>query len=152
MDEATGNLFTDCAVNILDASGKAVRVTGFSGTEVHTGISLPAGQDKASYTLQVVGAFAIDEEMAEWGFDLEEKYLFASPVRGQVKRAGGGRLTLPCGVPTEVKISFSDSWPAPPGDMAVFGSLELEDENTDDRRPGDEGGRLVLEVPLKVKK
>ena len=152
MDEAVGNLFTDCAVNILDAGGKAVRATGFNGTEVEMGVSLPAGQDEASYTLEVVGAFAIAEEMAEWGFDMTEKYYFARPVSGAVKRAGGGRLVLPCGVPTELKISFDEEWPGAPGKMSVFGKLTLRDTHTEDRRPGDEGGRLVLEVPLKVKK
>ncbi len=151
MDEKVGNLFTDCAVNILDASGKAVRATGFNGTEVDLGVSLPAGQESGSYTLQVVGAFAIAEEMEEWGFDLKEKYYFARPVNGSVKRAGGGRLILPCGVPTDLKISFDEEWPGAPDKMAVFGQLELRDANTDDRRPGDEGGRKVLEVPLKVK-
>ena len=150
MDEAVGNLFTDCAVNILDETGRAVRATGFNGTEVDLGVTMREGRESASYTLQVVGAFALAEEMAEWGFTLEEKYFFASPATGQVKRAGGGGLTLPCGVPTELKISFDETWPAAPAGMEVFGSLTLHDEDTEDRRPGDRGGRLVLEVPLKV--
>lgn len=151
MDEAIGNKFTDCAVNILDSNGKGVRATGFNGTEVRLGMSLPEGRESATYTLQVVGAFAIAEEMnEEWGFDLNEKYFFASPVSGGVKRAGGGRLTLPCGVPTDLKISFDEEWAGAPGEMSVFGKLQLRDSNTDDRRPGDEGGKLVLEVPLKV--
>ena len=150
MDEAVANLFTDCAVNILDGSGKALRIAGFDGLEAHMSISLPEGSESATYTLQVVGAFAIAEDMADWGFDLEEKYLFASPVTGSAKRAGGGRLNLYCGVPADVKVSFDDEWPAAPDGMNVFGALEFRDNNTDDRRPGDEGGRLVLEVPIKV--
>ena len=150
MDEATGNLFTDCAVNILDGSGKAVQITGFNGLEVDTGISLPEGADSATYTLQVVGAFAIAEDMADWGFALEEKYYFARPVAGSAKRAGGGRLHLHCGVPVEVNVSFDEEWPSAPDGMQVFGNLEFRDFATEDRRPGDEGGRLVLEIPIKV--
>ena len=148
MSEKVGNLFTDCAVNILDSSGKAVRVTGFDGLEVDLGFSLPDGSESEEFTLQVVGAFAINTDMAEWGFELEEKYSFAHPVTGEAKRAGGGPLNLYCGVPTEVALTFTDEWPAPPADMKVFGNLRFLDTNTDDRRPGDQGGRLVLEVPI----
>ena len=150
MDEKVGNLFTDCAVNILDANGKALRTTGFDGLEADAGMSLPEGTDSATYTLQVVGAFAIAADMADWGFDLEESYFFGSPVAGAVSRSGGGALNLYCGVPTDVDVSFDADWPAAPEGLTVFGRLEFRDENTDDRRPGDAGGRLVLEVPLKV--
>jgi len=150
MDEKTGNLFTDCAVNILDASGDVVRATGFSGLEVNLGVSLPGGEESADFTLEVVGGFALKEEMAEWGFDLEEKYYFASPVTGTVERAGGGGLNLYGGVQTKVKISFADTWPAPPESMHAFGSVRFRDTNLDDKAPGDKGGRLVLEVPIQL--
>ena len=55
MDEKTGNLFTDCAVNILDKDGAAVRVNSFDGLEADVGFSLPDGADEATFTLQVVG-------------------------------------------------------------------------------------------------
>jgi len=145
MDEATANLFTDCAVNILDSSGKAVRQTGFNGTEVHIGVSGPG-----SYTLQVVGAFAIAADMEEWGFDLEEKYHFASPVSGSVKSSARGPLRLYCGVPAKLKVGFEGEWPAAPDGMGYFGMVEFADENLSDERPGDDGGRLVLEVPIAV--
>ncbi|MEN8007205.1 MAG: S8 family serine peptidase [Candidatus Krumholzibacteriota bacterium] len=148
MCEKTGNLFTDCAVNILDADGKAVRSGGFDGLEAEVGISLPAGSEEATFTLQVVGAFAIAADMGEWGFDLEEKFSFASPVSGVAKRAGGGPLHLHCGVPTEVSVTFADEWPAPVSGQKVFGAIRLLDTNTDDRRPGDQGGRLVMEIPI----
>ena len=148
MCEKVGNLFTDCAVNILDSSGKSVRSTGFDGLEVDLGVSLPEGSAAATYTLQVVGAFAIAADMAEWGFELEEKFAFAHPITGQAKRSGGGSLNLYCGVPTEVEIGFDDEWPAPPADLKVFGALRFSDTNTEDRRPGDQGGRQVLEIPI----
>jgi subtilisin family serine protease len=150
MGEKVANYFTDCAVNILDSSGKAVRATGFDGLEAHSGVSLPDGADSATFTLQVVGAFAIAADQAEWGFDLEEKYHLAHPVRGKAKRAGGGPLNLYSGVPTKVKLIFADEWPAAPDGMGVFGSVKFRDSNTDDRRPGDDGGRLVLEVPIRI--
>jgi tripeptidyl-peptidase-2 len=150
MTEKIGNLFTDCAVNILDSSGKALRVNSFDGLEADVGISLPSGSETATFTLQVVGAFALAADMEEWGFDLEEKFFFAHPVQGQTKRAGGGPLRLYSGVPTEVELSFADEWPAAPADLETFGAIRFNDTRTDDRRPGDEGGRLVLEIPIRL--
>jgi len=150
MTETVGNLFTDCAVNILDENGKAVRVNGFDGLEADVGISLPSGAETATFTLQVVGAFALAADMEEWGFDLEEKFFFAHPVQGQAKRAGGGQLRLYSGVPTEVELSFTEEWPAAPADLGTFGAIRFNDTRTDDRRPGDEGGRLVLEIPIRL--
>jgi hypothetical protein len=146
MDEAVGNLFTDCAVRILDGSGEAVRSTGFDGLYADVNAALPAG----SYKLEVVGAFALAEDMADWGFELEEKYYLVLPVSGTVKRAGGGRLILPCGVPQDLKVSHDATWPAAPEGHHVFGTVRFEDTHTDDRRPGDTGGRLVLEVPIRL--
>jgi tripeptidyl-peptidase II len=150
MDSKIGNLFTDCAVNILDNSGHAIRVSGFDGLEVDLGVSLPSGQDSASYTLQVVGAFAIAEDMADWGFQLEEKYFLARGLNGTVERAGGGNLNLYCGAPVELEAAFAGDWPQAPDGMSTFGSIRFEDRRTDDRRPGDQGGRAVLEVPIRV--
>jgi hypothetical protein len=146
MDEAVANLFTDCAVKITDSKGEAVRSTGFNGLVADVDASLPAG----SYKLQVVGAFALAADMAAWGFDLEEKYFFAAPVAGTVKRAGGGRLILPCGVPQDLSVSHEATWPAAPEGHQVFGTVRFLDTHTDDRRPGDTGGRLVLEVPIRL--
>ncbi|RKZ10312.1 hypothetical protein DRQ50_14525, partial [bacterium] len=117
MTEEVANLFTDCAVRVLDGSGEAVRSTGFDGLEAHVNVSLPAGD----YKLEVVGAFALAEDMADWGFELEEKYFFAAPVAGDVSRAGGGDLILPCGVPTAVDVTFEPTWPAAPEGHHVFG-------------------------------
>ena len=150
MSEKVGNLFTDCSVNILDDTGQAVHINAFDGLEADIGVSLPSGTQEATFTLQVVGAFALAADMEEWGFDLEEKYYFAHPVQGQVKRAEGGPLRLYCGVPTEVELSFAEEWPAPPSDLKTFGNISFNDTNTDDRRPGDEGGRQVLEIPIRL--
>lgn len=148
MDEAVANLHTDCAVNILDASGKAVRQTGFNGTEVHIGISLPDGEDTGAYTLQVVGAFAIAQDMEDWGFSVEERYHFARPARGKVTGQGHGDVRLHCGVPAELSFSVDDEWAAAPDGMTYFGAVRFLDQELADRRPGDADGRLVLEVPV----
>ena len=85
LDEKTANLFTDCAVNILDGDGKAVVQTSFDGLEADVEASLPEGVTEASFKLQVVGAFALAEDTADWGFDAEETYLFAAPSRAEVE-------------------------------------------------------------------
>jgi hypothetical protein len=148
MDEAVGNLFTDCAVNIRDASGQTVVATGFSGLEVTARVRLPAGQESASYTLEVAGGFALAPDLDEWGFDLEEKYFLAEPVAGEVKREGGGALAFYSGVPTDVKITFAHDWPESPAGLQPFGAVQFLDRNLPDKAPGDQGGRLVLEVPI----
>jgi tripeptidyl-peptidase-2 len=150
LDEQTANLFTDCAVNILDADGNAVEATGFDGLEVDLGVSLPAGTTTADYTLQVVGGFALPEDVKAWDFQLREEYALAQPVVGEVSRAGGGDARLYCGVPTELSLAFADGWPAPPDGMEVFGRVRFLDENLADKLPGDRGGRLVLEVPIQA--
>ncbi|MFO7654001.1 MAG: S8 family serine peptidase [Candidatus Krumholzibacteriia bacterium] len=150
MEKEFGNLFTDCAVNILDSDGKAVTATGFGGLAVEVGTRLPDGEDSATFTLQVVGAFALPQDMAAWGFELEETYQFASAVSGAVKRDGGGALELYAGVPTEVRVAFADSWPTAPDGLHPYGKVRFLDRNYDDRVPGDTAGRLVLEVPIRL--
>jgi hypothetical protein len=150
MDEAVGNLFTDCAVNVLDADGRAVASTGFGGLEVTVGAHLPEGSDEAAFTLEVIGAFALAQDMADWGFTLEEEYAFAEPVAGTASRAGGGALELYCGIPTDVRVEFADYWPEPPSGLHAYGAVRFRDRNLDDKLPGDEGGRLVLDVPIRL--
>ncbi len=150
LDEKTGNLFTDCAVNILDADGKAVLQTSFDGLTAEVEASLPAGVSEASFTLQVVGAFALAEDTADWGFQVEETYLFAAPSRAEVKRKGGGALRLYCGVPTEIELKFPGTWPAAPDKMGYAGKVRFLDQDLADKLPGDKAGRLVLEVPIRV--
>ncbi len=146
MSKRTANLFTDCAVNILDADGKAVRASGFDGLTADTGISLHAGQDKATFTLQVVGAFAIPADMADWGFTCRQRDFLASGIQGVVK-GPAGPLRLYSGVPTDLKLNFKDSWPAPPAGSKVFGVVRFRDKDAGPHAPG-ASGPVVLEVPI----
>jgi subtilisin family serine protease len=150
LDEKTANLFTDCAVNILDADGKAVVQAGFDGLSADIAASLPEGVAEASFKLQVVGAFALAEDTADWGFAAEETYLFAAPSYAELKRAGGGALRLYCGVPTEIEIKFPGVWPAAPEKMGYAGKVRFLDQDLADKLPGDKAGRLVLEVPIRL--
>ena len=148
LDEKTANLFTDCAVNILDSDGTAVLQTSFDGMIAEAEASLPDGATEASFKLQVIGAFALAEDMADWGFAAEETYLFAAPSRGEAKRAGGGALRLYCGVPTEIELKFPGTWPAAPDKLGYAGKVRFLDQDLADKLPGDKAGRLVLEVPI----
>ncbi len=148
MDEKTVNLFTDAAVNILDADGRAIVTDGFNGPVVKVGTRLPAGVDDATYTLQVVGGFALKEDSDAWGFDLEERRRWADPVAGEVEHGGGGELRLYAGVPVPLTVRFDESWPTPPEGDSVFGAVRFLDRDLPDRVPGEEGGVLVLEVPI----
>ena len=150
MDEATANLFTDCAVNILDASGHVVVGTGFGGLVADVSIAKPKTAETAAYTLKVVGGFALKEEMAEWGFTLTERYKLASPVEGEVSSDAGRGIRLYCGVPAELNLSFDTAWPEAPEGLAPSGHIRFRDTNLKDTRPGDRGGRLVLDVPIEL--
>jgi len=150
MDEATANLLTDCAVNILDAEGTAVSAGAFTGLQADASVALPAGAAGGKYTLQVVAAFALKKDSEEWGFTAEERYLFAAPSAGKVEAAGGAPLRLYCGVPAALSLSFEGGWPAPPQDLHPYGAVRFLDANLDDRAPGDREGRLVLEVPIRL--
>jgi hypothetical protein len=97
--------------------------------------------------------------MEKWGFELEERYLYAAPLAGAVRRAGGGEEAdgaaggapeLPSGVPIPLTVSFSDPWPQPPDGLAVFGAVRFLDRNAAGRAPGDAASALVLEVPLEL--
>lgn len=150
MDEATANLFTDCAVNVLDADGTAVAATGFSGLVCDLDVALPDGADSAAFTLQVVGGFARPDDADAWSFDLTEVRHLADPVSGAVAGADGAALTLHAGAPASLDVSFADAWPTPPDGMHVAGTVRLLDERPVDRRSGDRGGRKVLEVPIRL--
>ena len=47
-------------------------------------------------------------------------------------------------------MSFADSWPAPPEGLHPYGAIRFRDRDTEDKVPGDRGGRLVLEVPIRL--
>jgi hypothetical protein len=150
MDEATANLFTDCAVNILDSAGNAVRGTGFSGLVCDLSLSLPEGSDSGTYKLQVVGGFARADDMEEWGFQFEERRMLAAPVAGIVMPSHGSTLKMYCGVPATMTVEFADEWSEAPEGMHAFGEVVFKDEKTADRKAGERGGRTVLEVPIRL--
>ncbi len=150
MDEATANLFTDCAVNISGADGRDIDGAGFAGLVCDMDVALPAGVESADYTLKVTGGFARKQLMEDWGFTLEEKYLLAAPAAGEVSRSGGGSTRLYCGVPVDLDLSFADAWPTPPDGMHAFGVVAFRDDRAADRMPADARGRLVFEVPIRL--
>jgi len=146
MTKKIANLFTDCAVNILDADGKAVHAAGFDGQVVDMGVSLPQGQEKATYSLQVVGAFAMPGDMAAWGFSCRERDFLATPVGGKVS-GPMDPLRLYAGVPANLDLSFAGDWPEAPGDRKIFGVVRFKDP---DAKPhaASGPGPVVLEVPI----
>ncbi len=150
LDETTANLFTDCAVNIVDKDGARVVSDSFAGLEASVEWSLPEGMDEATAKLEVVGGFALAAGEDAWGFDLEEEYLLAAPVRGVVERGDAADLALYSGVPTKLAVSVADPWPAPPAGTHAFGAVRLLDRGPEDRLPGETAGRAVLEVPIRL--
>jgi hypothetical protein len=48
-------------------------------------------------------------------------------------------------------VSFAGSWPEPPAGLRPYGAIRFLDRNLADKAPGDTEGRLVLEVPIRLK-
>lgn len=150
LDEETANLFTDCAVNIVDEAGKRVLAEGFVGTEADVTWRLPDGAAEGSYKLEIVGGFALARSQQEWDFHLVEEYYLAAPIAGTVKRGEAADLALYCGAPTELSVEFAGAWPAAPDGLQAFGAVLLRDANAADKAPGDAAGRPALEVPIRL--
>ncbi|PIE18272.1 MAG: hypothetical protein CSA66_04880 [Proteobacteria bacterium] len=103
MDRDTYDLFTDVAVNVLDASGAAVAQGGFSGRYERLSFSGPPGR----YRLEIVGATAHDPDEdapLSWQVELREVLHAAAPVPMSASGPDGSALTLLPQVPTTLTL------------------------------------------------
>jgi len=100
LDKATYNRFTDVAVDLLDASGRAIAQGGF-GTRFCT---LEAAVSSGRYTLRVTGAAARKSDDAPWSFELREVHRRGLPLTLDASGPSGSQVILYPSVPTDITL------------------------------------------------
>ena len=125
VDADTYNLFTDIAVDVIDASGTVVTQTGFGSREVVVAFEAPPGD----YTLEIVGATAAsaDDDDVSWTVDVEELHLLASPLPLSAEGPDGSALTFYPGVPVDVGLATSVAPSEPPSGFLHAARLTWSD-------------------------
>ena len=129
--------FTDIAVNVLDAQGKAVIQTGFSTPVLKFLVRPPAGSP--DLTMEITAGRALAGE-APVEMAVVERYLWQKkvPLEGSVE--GGSRIRLWPSVRTRVRLQGSAAPPAPPPGFAWAARIEC-------RQKGDPAPWLSLPFP-----
>ncbi len=117
-------LFTDVAVQILDASGNPVAMSGFTATRC----VIPFKGGSGDYTLQVVGGRTHAKGKA-YEITMLERYLYANRVGATVKGDDAKTFALYPGVPTDLSVELSAA-PTQAADGFVHtGRLQLIDRD-----------------------
>jgi subtilisin family serine protease len=116
--------FTDAAVDVYDASGKAIAQGGLTEPKLTMTVANPdpAG-DSVSCELKIRPAFTEPnvEDSAE--FDIEIDYLYADPIAIDVERGGNSQLTLYPGVPAVLSYTLQRRPPEAPKDTSTIGHI-----------------------------
>ncbi len=134
--------FTDCAVNVFNASGKAIAQSGLDQTTLTITAKNPEPDaDSASAKLEIQPAFTEPnvEDSAE--FNIKIDYLYAEPIGIEVERDGKSRITLYPGIPAELSFSLERTPPKTPDGMATIGYI---------RAIGRAAKKPVAEVEIEV--
>ena len=116
--------FTDCAVNVLDGSGKAIGQNGLSEPILTLNIANPEpDSDSVSCTLEIRPAFAEPnvEDSAE--FDIKIDYLYTDQINIVVERDGNSQLALYPGIPAEMSFDLDRTPPDAPDGTSTIGYI-----------------------------
>jgi hypothetical protein len=136
------NLFTDMAVQVLDAEGKALVSEGMSYRKGSYDFDPPKGaKPDAKYTLKISAATADPEDDSpSWTLHIRELHRYADPVPLAVK-AGKESLVLYPEHPQDLSLQLKAVPPALPDGAAWLARVTFKDAET-------EG--LVLPLELKL--
>lgn len=109
--------FTDCAINIYNAEGKALAQGGLSEpTATLTAANPRPGAETTTCKLEIRPAFTHGNIEDEAVFKVKIDYLYAKPITIDVNRGSNSTVTLYPGIPTEFSYKFKSSpSPAPKG-------------------------------------
>ena len=120
------NLFTDIAVNVLDADGKVVTRTGFGSREVVVDFDGPPGD----YTLEIIGAVAAaaDAEDVGWSVELEELHRHESAIPLTVEGPDSEHVVFYPGVPVDLELHSAAPPPEPPDGFLHAARLSWRDD------------------------
>lgn len=137
MDPGIYGLFTDVAVTIEDASGKALKKSGFSQSKMSVQL---AGAAPGSYVLHVQGALT-HESPSDWSVEVDETYTYSEGQEIQVTQDGETGLVLYPGIPTFLEMELSNRPRVVPDGYAHRGTLRLMNAISD---------HIWLELPLNL--
>ncbi len=145
MSQQDWNLFTDVAVQILDAGGKAIASNGMEHRFVSIGMTPPnGGNTKDIYTLKVMGATADpDDSSPSWTLEVKEVHKYSNPLAIEIGKKGA--VTLYPDHPDTLSFKVKGVPPALSGGASWLGNISFKS----DRRPA---LVLPLEVELSPKK
>ena len=115
-------LFTDVAVQILDAGGNPVAMSGFTATRAV--IHMRGGP--GNYTLQVVGGRTHAKGRA-YSLTMLERYYYSERVPATVTSDDAGTFALYPGVPASLEVSLAAAPTQAPDDFVHTGRLQLID-------------------------
>ncbi len=132
--------FTDIAVQILDADGKAVASDGFSYRFAEISLTKPA-KPGVKYTLKVKAAAAEPGEEPSWSLRVEELHRFAEPVALSVTQGKEKNLAFYPDHRTVLTLEAASVPPALPDGACYLAEFNVRDAER-------EALRLPVEVRL----
>lgn len=119
------NKVTDLAVNVYDASGKAIVSTGMSRKHATITFAPPA---PGEYTFEMVPAFATDQIMAQqWNFGLTEEYHYKNPIKIAAEQQT--HLIYPADT-YRIKLEAAAAPPMAPESCRNFGEVRIIDADS----------------------
>ena len=132
------NSMTDAPVNIYDASGKAVQVSGFGQRFLSVGLEAAA---PGRYTLKVDAGFALAEDKEKWGFHLEESFHLreSAALEGTLHDEADFRVYPDAAARLVVEAAAAP--PRPPEGFVNGGELQLTDATS---------GVVRLRIPVRL--
>lgn len=135
-------LFTDTAIQVLDASGKALASEGLTYRRATLEFEPPKGaKPDARYTLKVTGATADpDVESPSWTLHVREVHRYAEPVAISVKQDKQAQLVLYPNHGQALALQLKAVPPALPDGAAWLAEVKIKDAE-----------REALQLPLEIK-
>ncbi len=134
---------TDCAVQVLDGTGKAVVNSGFGDRYLDIVLRNPHPEspDSGTYTLRVWAGFTAAEAETSWSFTLREAYRRVESVPVRVRHGKDARFDLWPDVPVELTLECDSPPRVAPDGMVDYGEIRLVDETE---------SRVRLALPVRL--
>ena len=127
--------FTDLAIDILDAQGKAIQREVLGYRFLHTDFPVSPG----TYTVRVSGAASGDTADLQWALRVVERHHRSNAIELEVKSPHGTEIVLYPNVRTELSFSAKQAFVELPDDFVHAATLRMTEGST---------GRLWLSMPL----
>jgi len=135
----TYNRFTDVALQVLDANGKAVAKSGFSNGLATIHLENNNGSASASYTLDIRGGFT-DDDGSPWTVEVQETFRRRDAIPVSVN--DGAAITLYPQVRAHLDFSLQATPPRPPEGYVNVGQITFTNAATKD---------AWLTIPIELK-